>query len=245
MVRDEAEAWKRLLRIRDSNKPLPVPNLIGVGASRCGTTALYHALKRCPDVFMAPVKEIGYFAPDFENWAEREYLLFFEGSEMARWRGEITPHYMHDPEAPERIRALNPDCRIIVQLRMPHERFVSLYHKHRDQHRIDRLETYVDLALGAEGKHPDRNFRQSLYLDALERWTATFPGNVRVIHHEDLAADPDRIARGLADWLGIEPPRFAARPETSVGEIDERLAEMFDRDYAETLAFLGRQNIVL
>jgi hypothetical protein len=36
------------------------PNVIVIGASKCGTTALYFYLSRHPDIFLPPKKELHY-----------------------------------------------------------------------------------------------------------------------------------------------------------------------------------------
>jgi len=43
------------------------PTFIGVGAARSGTTALYHWLRRRPEVYLSPVKETNFFTRDLWN----------------------------------------------------------------------------------------------------------------------------------------------------------------------------------
>lgn len=38
-----------------------LPNLMIIGAMKCGTTRLYSYLNQHPDIFMSEVKEINYF----------------------------------------------------------------------------------------------------------------------------------------------------------------------------------------
>jgi hypothetical protein len=54
---------RRLADLRTA--PPTMPNFFIVGAARCGTTSLFEALARHPDVFCCPVKEPNYFAFDF------------------------------------------------------------------------------------------------------------------------------------------------------------------------------------
>jgi hypothetical protein len=49
---------------RRSENAGPLPNFLIVGAPRCGTTSLYDALGRHPDVFCCPVKEPNHFCTD-------------------------------------------------------------------------------------------------------------------------------------------------------------------------------------
>jgi len=44
-----------------NNKQRPLPDFIGIGAQRCGTTWLYRHMSLHPDVWMPPVKEIHFF----------------------------------------------------------------------------------------------------------------------------------------------------------------------------------------
>jgi hypothetical protein len=55
-----------------------VPNFLGIGASRSGTTWLYANLRRHPDIWLPPIKELHYFdrrhVPRRENQYYREQL---------------------------------------------------------------------------------------------------------------------------------------------------------------------------
>jgi Sulfotransferase family len=42
----------------------PLPNFLIVGTGKAGTTSLYHYLCQHPQIYMSPVKEPGYFAPE-------------------------------------------------------------------------------------------------------------------------------------------------------------------------------------
>jgi Sulfotransferase family len=42
----------------------PLPNFLIVGAGKAGTTSLYHYIRQHPQIYMSPVKEPGYFAPE-------------------------------------------------------------------------------------------------------------------------------------------------------------------------------------
>jgi hypothetical protein len=44
-----------------------LPNLLIVGAPKCGTTSLHHYLDLHPEISMSDVKELDFFVPDL-NW---------------------------------------------------------------------------------------------------------------------------------------------------------------------------------
>ena len=45
-------------------RPPAVPNFFLLGTGKAGTTSLFHYLKQHPQIFMSPVKEPAYFAPE-------------------------------------------------------------------------------------------------------------------------------------------------------------------------------------
>ena len=46
-----------------------LPNLIVIGAQKCGTTSLHYYLGVHPDIFMSREKELRYFVEEF-NWGK-------------------------------------------------------------------------------------------------------------------------------------------------------------------------------
>jgi len=51
---------------------MPLPNFFVVGATKAGTTSLYHYLDQHPQIYMSPIKEPSYFASEVrpENFAD-------------------------------------------------------------------------------------------------------------------------------------------------------------------------------
>lgn len=108
---------------------MPLPNLIIIGAAKCGTTSLHHYLSLHPDVFMAVTeagsKELRFF--DRPDWAEHRdwYASRFRDAPV---RGESTPRYTFHPHVggvPGRMHALVPDARLIYVVRDPIDRILS------------------------------------------------------------------------------------------------------------------------
>ncbi|MEO8597186.1 MAG: sulfotransferase [Candidatus Solibacter sp.] len=48
---------------------VPLPNFFIAGAGKAGTTSLYHYLRQHPEIYMSPVKEPCYFAPEIRAGA--------------------------------------------------------------------------------------------------------------------------------------------------------------------------------
>lgn len=53
-----------------------VPNFFVVGAPKAGTTSLYHYLDQHPAVYMSPIKEPCFFAPEVADFTPRSRALF-------------------------------------------------------------------------------------------------------------------------------------------------------------------------
>jgi hypothetical protein len=108
------------------------PNFFLVGASKCGTTSLFHQLGQHPEVFACPVKEPGFFAPGVPvepgsptSWAD--YLALFGAVRSQRAVGEATTSYLATPGTAMRIRDRLPHARIMMMLRDPADRLFAYY----------------------------------------------------------------------------------------------------------------------
>lgn len=210
-----------------------LPNLFCAGAVRAGTTFLYERLAGHPEVYMSPVKEPNYFArADGPSWMDGldgeelrryldgpmppahnalvadwdDYLALFRGAGAEPVVGEASPSYLYSERAPGEIAAACPDARVVLSLRHPVERA-------RSHHGMDVAigTTSGDFAeaLGpAPG--PDHPYvAGGLYAEPLERYLdAVGPGRLRVYLFEELTAEPDRVLRDLAGFLGIDPSGF-------------------------------------
>ncbi len=260
MDRPSLVAWHRFLTLRSGDSELPRPNLIGVGAARAGTTTLFHILRDTPGVFMSEVKELRYFADRYDKWTEREYLLFFHGTEEVRWRGEFSPHYLHHPEAAHRIRLCNPDAHIVIQLRDPVQRALSQFRKHRTHHGMDDADEYFALALDAHRSgtspgrwwHPVHNLRQSFVRVGIDRFEAAFPEQqIHAVFLDDLEHDAQAALSPLSGTLGLDLAPHASRHENrSTSTAAERpltatrreeLASLFAPDWDHTCRRFGRE----
>lgn len=181
---------------------MTLPNFLIVGASKAGTTSLYHYLRQHPDVFMSPVKEPMYYCPEIDNAdavrTREAYERLFDGVTTERAIGEASPLYLNSPTAAARIAADLPDARIIVSLRNPAERAYSSY---LGQLREGKERRGVD-----EAMQPESYFCQtSLYHPRLLRYFERFGRErIKVAIFEDLAADARAVLRGIHKFLGVD-----------------------------------------
>jgi hypothetical protein len=183
---------------------MPLPNFIGIGAARSGTTSLHNYLRQHPDVFLPEMKETHFFSPGAH--ARRvgapttleEYERLFDEASRHTAIGEISPDYMPDPSSAERIRGTLGSVRLVAILRDPVERAHSHYlHRFRAG-----LETRPFDAAAREG---ETYFEWSRYGAHLQRYYALFPrADIHVLLYEDFSRDPAASLRELAEFLGID-----------------------------------------
>jgi hypothetical protein len=203
------------------------PNFFLVGASRSGTTSLWHYLKQHPDVFLPShpyPKEPSYFCDLAPIWGRpyRDLASYLAGYEAASGQaaiGDASTTYLPSPESPGRIHARYPDARIIILLRNPADRAHSLYAL-LCQLGFEWI-TPFERALAAEAERSaDVRFKRDnpfwyyaylyfetgLYAAQIERYLQTFPpAQVKILVWETLARRPRETAQEVYRFLGIDP----------------------------------------
>lgn len=199
---------------------MTLPNFIIIGAGKAGTSALYHWLRQHPEVFMPrSIKETFFFLyepddPDHQASAGTArfpvasadgYEALFAPAGDAKAIGEATPLYLEIPGTAKKIKALLPDARLILSLREP----VSRVYSHAQMNvRQGRATDAVAEArrMAATGEH--------VYAPRIEAYLKHYPrGQLCVVLHERLSADPQGTLAEIFRFLGVDPE---FRPDTSV-----------------------------
>ena len=91
----------------DQVETMRLPDFIGIGTQKGGTTTLHHMLSRQNDVYLPRQKELQFFSSKQEKSVEW-YSDQFENARANQTCGEITPYYMFHKECPRRIAKLIP-----------------------------------------------------------------------------------------------------------------------------------------
>jgi hypothetical protein len=204
---------------------MTMPNFIGIGAAKGGTTALHRYLKQHPQIFMSPRKELRFFP--FENQPPvyrgpgdeadaasmtinlEDYRAQFEGSDEYPARGEISPLYMYLPQSAERIHHYIPDAKLIAILRQPAERAFSQYLMSKR----DGLETLgFEEALAAEDQrvkdlwgHRWHHLRRGFYAAQLKPYFSLFRREqLKVYLYEDYVSNPVGLMQDIFRFLGVD-----------------------------------------
>lgn len=179
-----------------------LPNLIIIGAMKCGTTSLHQYLKLHPEIGMSRSKELQYFIEE-RNWNRGEdwYRSWFDRAKSVR--GEASPNYTNFPAfrgVPQRMHALVPDACLIYLVRDPVDRTLSHY-----RHMVaERLE---DRPIEEVLEDPGEPYTQrSLYYHQLEQYLPYYDiEQILVVQQEALLLDRARTLAGVFAWLGVDP----------------------------------------
>jgi hypothetical protein len=172
---------------------------IGIGAQKCASTWAYGVFQQMPQVQVSDVKEVDFFSYYFDRgyeWYERH----FASQTPVMHRGEISPSYFIDSDAPARAAAYNPDLHVLVTLRDPVARAYSNHlHEVRKSH-ISGDNLVFETAL----ENNPLYLEQGRYATHLARWLDHFPAErVHVIFQEDIHQDRKAMADRLADLMGL------------------------------------------
>jgi hypothetical protein len=184
-----------------------LPNLLIIGAQKCGTSSLHEYLRLHPEVFMSSQKELNFFAGPGWNWGQgREwYEAQFRGGETASVRGESSPSYsMHPwvPGVPERIHGVVPDAKLVYLVRDPIERMISQY-----AHYSSRGYTRQPISeLFSLDRFEESDYVLfSRYAMQLDEYLRHFPpSRILVLAQEDLHRDRAETLRKVFRFLEVD-----------------------------------------
>ena len=184
-------------------RPLRLPEFIGAGPGRTGTTWLHNVLEGHVDLPYG-VKETLYFTTFYHKGIEW-YARHFRYANGDRKIAEICP-YFFDTEARERIKAVMPDCKIITTMRDPVDRLYSMYKLLRYSAAARRgtfeqtLNVWPSMAKG------------NRYASNLKGWFETFGReNVLATMYDELRSDPQKYLNRVTDFMAVERIALSGR----------------------------------
>jgi hypothetical protein len=202
-----------------------LPNFLIIGAPKAGTTTLFYSLDQHPDIFMCPVKEVGFFwaygeeIPSQAHGSERlrnrvvqdldGYQKIFAGVRREQAIGEASVRYLSHPHSPELIHQFIPDAKLIVILRQPADRAFSGF-IHNLQDGVEPCEDFRQAVIQEQqglrddwtlGQHLQRGF----YSESIMRYLQFFQREqLHISLFEDLKTDPMGLMHRLFHFLGVD-----------------------------------------
>lgn len=185
-----------------------LPNLVIIGAMKCGTTSLHRYLELHPQIYMAPAKELDFFIqkkPFYQkglSWYESN----FDGAQAKGKAivGEASPNYTKChafPDVPKCMHEVIPDTKLIYILRDPIKRAVSHYlHQYVARHEHREInEALKDL----ENNHYIKSSQYGLQLEYFLPYYSI--EKILVLTLEELSSDSAAVLRKVFKFLEVDP----------------------------------------
>jgi hypothetical protein len=244
----------------------PTVDFIIVGAQKTGTTALFRMLKKHQNIFSPQRKELHFFDNDYAiDWACPDYTSYesnFVDKTDGQVAGEATPIYSYWPPCVERIKAYNPDIKLILCIRDSAERAFS----HWSMEFARQLETMEFSGAIRQGRERVGHGQHSLdghhrYFSYIERgFYARQISNILIHFPKEqlLVVTFDAFQRDLNNFLDticrfLCVPQFSNYPkgrslsqmkaDPAVKSLDQRereyLLTLFEGDIRETQELTG------
>lgn len=198
-----------------------------VGVQKAGTSTLSALLSSHPQVTAPTKKELHYFDDDQRDWSgtDHEGYVAHRRTPGEVLAGDNTPKYIFHPLALSRMRAYNPDMRLIALFRDPIERVFSHWAMLRERKAwtADWPQFITELRPAElprripEGASPKRYIARSgaargFYGQQLARGLELFPADQwLLLDFRSMVADHHGVLDRVTDHLGLH--RFAAYPD--------------------------------
>lgn len=235
-----------------------LPDFVGLGTQKGGTTTLYELLNKHPQIYLPECKEVHYFDINYHESLEW-YASHFIDVKEDELCGEITPYYLFHHKAAKRIHELLPNAKLIILLRDPVERTLShIFHAQRRGFETLNLEKSIQAeekrlkSRGQDSMQKHSYVARSKYLEQIDRYEILFPKkNILIQKSETLFNEPNRVWEKVLNFLNLDYyPIPAMIPRANKGtnqakevsksireELRERLTETYygiERKYGIT-----------
>lgn len=250
------------MRLRRRNRHHALPDLLILGAQKCGTTSLFAYLSSLPGFLPPTEKELHHF--DTVNgddswklglgWYRSQFPLRSELDAANAITGEASPSYMLEPLAMTRIARDLPDSKWIVVLRDPVERAFSHYRSRAGRVLASRtFAERVDQELTRLRKvGPVRRLdgngsllvQRGYFADQLAHLGALRPNRpTLVLFSENLFTGEQSSFELLHEYIGLPAPRPESfpheYPSASKDDMDPQVRDTLRAQYARVNAGLA------
>ena len=174
---------------------------LGIGAQKCGTSWLYHALAHHPEIAFPGGKEIHFWnrpAGRDLHW----YSHLFP--DLYKVNGEITPAYGILPtEIIQRVGTAFPHLRLIYLMRNPIERAWS-----SAKMALDRAEMLHDEASDQwflDHFYSSGSRARGDYESCIRKWRSVYPSDqILLLRHEAIELQPVNLINICLNHLGLD-----------------------------------------
>ena len=209
-----------------------LPDFMIIGTQKGGTTALFKALRRHPQIATSIKKEVHFYDLNYgkglswyrAHFPSLAYTRYLEMRHKGPIRvGEASPYYLFHPSVPARIQLDLPAAKFIVLLRNPVDRayahYQHLIRKGRERGTFENVLRKENLVLEVEKsklmKDPDYHSRthgvyslraRGEYIEQLQNWVRYFSlSQFLILRSEQFFSDPSGTMDRVTTFLEVDP----------------------------------------
>ncbi len=209
---------------------MALPDFIGLGVQRGGTTWLYKKLQQHPRICFPKHRKEAHFFDRYYERGRSWYSDIFNHC-MVACKGEITPDYLYEQKCPKRIYELLPGVKLFLILRNPIDRAYSHYKKEVRDYSFDG--SFSDFAEDKEGV-----LERGLYYEQITRYLQFFSREqILILYFSDLNQKPDEILREVFKFLEVDP---SFEPERLNGKENASRLPRYQGIYARIKDFVSK-----
>jgi hypothetical protein len=185
-----------------STEGMTLPQFLGLGAPKSGSTWLHHCLAAHPDVFVPPEKELHYFCHFYHHTVSWYAGRFAQAGD--RLRGEITPNYCElEPDRIDVVADLLPDAKLLLMMRHPVDRAWSHAQMNVARQRNRPVES-VPVAEFIAHARSAHSLDSGDYVGIVDRWTRRYPSErLWLATYDQMVESPKELLESLFDFLGV------------------------------------------
>ena len=233
-------------------------DFINIGPGRTGTSWLYQLLQSHPDISLPVVKETEFFNHNWHLGSDWYEGLFSAATGKGIIRGEISNMYYCDMQALDRIKLYNPNMKIVVNYRDPHDLLVSYLtfglRRGLEIPRGNYIKTYpIGMLMGSgytdrlfAGRPSEGDMVSTFDSVLLSRYISKVyevfdKRNVFIFNYDSLVRDADVVSRSLFDFLGVNHYSSDVLHKSSVNSAAEPRLKFLGK-VASRLAFFLRKH---
>lgn len=184
---------------------LVLPQFLGIGAVKAGTTWLHRNLFEHPDLYLPVQKPVFFWDRHRERGLELYSRIFSPGRDQLR--GEFTASYsVLPPGTKDEIRELIPDLKLILILREPRSRAWSeakmeltlIQEKDASELTEDDYLAFLQ---------SEKCLERGDYPAIIREWTKRFPREqIYIGLYDDIREAPQKLLTEVLQHLGVEAP---------------------------------------
>ncbi len=184
---------------------LVLPQFLGIGVVKAGTTWLHRNLFEHPDLYLPVQKPVFFWDRHRERGLELYSRIFSPGRD--KLRGEFTASYsVLSPEIKNEIRQLIPELRLVLLLREPRSRAWS-----EAKMELTLIQEREAAALMEDDYlsflKSDQCRERGDYAAIIRAWTECFPREqIYIGLYDQIRDDPRQLLTEVLQHLGVEAP---------------------------------------